>query len=205
MRTSSSAQYVKRHTGQRAKENSAMIAPESFIKTSRENCSKETARIANIILKAAAQNGIVSSKGDSMTIKELIEKAALCDLLEVTIRENGEGKWVYQYKIGEEASCSKYDELYIDGEWKTAPKCFAPNQPLEFRHPCGGGHSLPGRIIPKDPKKAPKEVMELEICDFQAMTVFSKRNYWGIFATAYPKGWTKPIQEEKPTEQMTLF
>lgn len=142
-----------------------------------------------------------------MTVRELLEKTILCDYLEITIRENGEGRWIYQYLVGEEAMTKKYDELLVDGKWRSPEKCFKPNQTMEFRSVCGGGHYLPGRIIPKDPKKAPKEVQDLEINDFQAMTVFSKRNHWGIFASVYPKGWTKPEPERKQeaTEQLTLF
>ena len=140
-----------------------------------------------------------------MTIRELIEKTIFCDYLEITIRKDGEGEWIYQYKVGEDATTSRFEEILIDGKWRSTEKCFKPNQALEFREVIGGGRYLPGRIIPKDPKKAPKEVLDLELNEFQAMTVFSKRNRWGIFATAYPKGWTAPEPERKQTEQLTLF
>lgn len=136
-----------------------------------------------------------------MTIGELIEKTIFCDYLDVTIRENGEGKWIYQYCVGENAQNCKYDDVLINGKWVRTEKNLYFKEPTEFRKPNG----LLGKIIPKKPEKAPKEVLELEINEFQAMTVFSERNRWGIFATAYPKGWTKPEPEQKPTNQMTLF
>ena len=142
-----------------------------------------------------------------MTVGELLEKSIFCGYLEVTVRENGAGQWIYRYIVGEEAKIGKNDELFIKDKWTCFEKCITPDDVYEFRSVCGGGHYLNGRIIPKKVEKTPKEVLQLEISDWRCMDLWCKKSEWGLYVTAYPKGWTKPepIQKPKDTEQMTLF
>ena len=139
-----------------------------------------------------------------MTVRELLEKTIFCDYLEITIRENGEGRFIYEYRVGEAAQNSKYDEIRIKNEWKRADKCATFSEPVEVRTPNGTNY-LYKKIIPKKPEKAPKEILDLEISYFRPTYLHSMDNKWGIWATAYPKGWTAPEPERKPTEQLTLF
>lgn len=138
-----------------------------------------------------------------MTVAELLEKSYFCDYLEVTIRENGEGQWIYQYIIGENVRLGVYSEVNINGEWRRANGII--DKACEYRKPISGGRFLNGKVFPKEPKKSPKEVMELEISEWRCMTIWSERDRWGLFITAFPKGWTKPLPEQKETEQMTLW
>lgn len=140
-----------------------------------------------------------------MTVGELLEKSIFCGFLEVTIRENGCGQWIYRYIVGEKAIVGKYDQLNIKGEWKCFEKCITPDETCEFRTNVGGGHYLVGKIIPKKVEKTPKEVLQLEVSDWRCMDLWCERSEWGLYITAYPKGWTKPEPEQKPTNQMTLF
>ena len=139
-----------------------------------------------------------------MTVAELLEKSFFCDYLEVTIRENGEGLWIYQYIVGEHVRLGLYTEINVEGEWKSA-RGYVIDKTYEWRKENGGGNKLTGKVFAKEPKKAPKEVMELEVSDWRCMTVWSESNHWGLFITAFPKGWQKPLPEQKPSQQTTLF
>ena len=139
-----------------------------------------------------------------MTVSELLEKSYFCDYLEVTIRKDGEGEWIYRYIVGERVRLGVYDEVNLDEKWKSA-RGIVIDKACEYRNPIGGGRFLTGKVFPKDPKKSPKEVMNLEVSEWRCMTIWSEQNHWGLFITAYPKGWTKPLPEQKPSEQITLF
>ena len=150
-----------------------------------------------------------------MTVQELFEKDLFCDFLEVTVRENGCGKWLYQYRIGENVQNAVHDDMFVDGEWKHMGRCVVPHNRTERKLPNG----LMGVLIPKRPDKAGamKDVADLEVCNFRISHLFCEvehrgRGDWhGLDIMAYPKGWTKPEQprpiknDETELEQISLF
>ncbi len=149
-----------------------------------------------------------------MTVQELFEKDMFCDFLEVTVREDGCGKWLYQYRIGENVTNSVYDDLFINGKWKRFERCVVPSNRTERRTP----NNLKGVLIPKKPEKALKEVGDLEVYGFRISHLFCEIEHrrsgdWhGLAIEAYPKGWQKPEpprllknEEQTDEEQITLF
>lgn len=150
-----------------------------------------------------------------MTVQELFEKDMFCDFLEVTVREDGCGKWLYQYRIGENVTNAVHDDIFVDGEWKHMNRCVVPNKRTERRMPNG----LQGVMIPKNPDKAGalKDVADLEVYGFRISSLFCEIEHkrsgdWhGLAIEAYPKGWVKPepprALKSEPTdeEQITLF
>lgn len=150
-----------------------------------------------------------------MTVQELFEKDMFCDFLEVTVREDGCGKWLYQYRIGANVTNAVHDDIFVDGQWKNMGRCVVPSKRTERRMPNG----LQGVIIPKNPDKAGalKDVADLEVYGFRISSLFCEIEHrrsgdWhGLAIEAYPKGWVKPEQprvlKSEPTdeEQITLF
>ena len=125
-----------------------------------------------------------------MTVKDLLELDIGCDALDITIREEGCSKYIFRYVVGEQASCAVYDEMKINNKWVQFTKCVTPEKITDARTQAGGGHFFEKRIIPKAPKKAPDEVLNLQICSFDITTLWSKKNWHGLRINAYPEGWT---------------
>ena len=146
-----------------------------------------------------------------MTVRELFEKDIFCDYLEVTVRENGGERWIYNYRIGKNVSNAVHDDCKINGEWKHMNRCVVPQKKTERKSPNG----LMGVLIPVAPEKAPKEVMDLEVYNFRFGHLFIEtdhkgRSDWhGLDINAYPKGWSLPeITMPEPLimkNQITLF
>lgn len=137
-----------------------------------------------------------------MTVKELLE-VAWCDGVEIIIRENGDGKWIYAYKIGKEVQVGKYD--YING--KQSGRFFKPEKAVEVCRYDGNCRML---IIPKDVKKLPKEVKDLKVAMFRESYIGPNIEH-GFEINCFPKGFIPPLemlrsdQAKLNTEQLSLF
>ena len=147
-----------------------------------------------------------------MTLVELLE-VAWCDAVEVIVREDGVGQWLYGYKIGKNVKVGKYDYYQNkDGELVQSGKFFHPEKAIEIcRH---DRHCrmlvIPKNIsnLPKDLKHIPKEAQELQVHLFRA-TYIGEGIQHGLEVWCYPKGYVVPVQEiiTKRTDerQFSLF
>lgn len=144
-----------------------------------------------------------------MTVRDLIE-ANDPRAIEVIIRENGCGQWIYAYKIGERVQVGKYD--YISATMKQNVRGFyIPANKVEV---CRHDRHCKCLIIPGPvKKKCPKEVLELEVSTFRFGVVVDdiiRSDHDALAITCYPKGWTMPepaAEKKQPVDenQMTLF
>ncbi len=143
-----------------------------------------------------------------MTVRDLIE-ANDPRAIEVIIREDGCGKWIYAYKVGERVQVGKYD--YISSTMKCSGRFYIPPNKVEVcRH---DGHCkcliIPGPVK----KKCPKEVLELEVAFFRFGSVVDdiiRSDHDALSISCYPKGWTAPepaAEKKRPADdnQLTLF
>ena len=138
-----------------------------------------------------------------MTIGELLDVTPeLCEL-DITIREDGHGRWVHGYEIGKYITVGQgYPEYRYDIE---------EGEKFDSRHRDG---SLPKTFWAIDPHKATKDITSLEICNLQFTHCLMSWKYskeitsWAIkcYILAYPKGWTPPKEQPKvdDSEQMDI-
>lgn len=139
-----------------------------------------------------------------MKIYDLLYSSILCDYLEITIRENGVGKWIYQYIITEHPCLGLYSEVFVKDRWIDS-RSIVISEPLEWRKEVGGGNKLGGLVLPFDPYKVDKVFLNLYVCDWRCMNIHSAQNRWGLFVSAYPDGFSQPIKPKSISNQLTLF
>jgi len=104
-----------------------------------------------------------------MTVKELVDAAIFCDLVEVVIRENGgHGKWIQGYRIGKEAKIYP-SELTLEVRELMGLKSYQSGiydckegDVLDIRR---SAH-LPMKVICRDCHKMPEAIGNLEVADF---------------------------------------
>ena len=110
-----------------------------------------------------------------MTVKELVDAAIFCDVVEIVIRENGgHGKWLQGYRIGKEAKIYPSEltrevrEIMEIESYESKTYNCKPGEVL----PVFKGNNLPMKVICKDVKKIPEEIGNLEVADFIPRKVY---------------------------------
>ena len=110
-----------------------------------------------------------------MTVKELVDAAIFCDVVEIVIRENGgHGKWLQGYRIGKEAKIYPSEltrevrEIMEIESYQSKTYHCKPGEVL----PVFKGNDLPMKVICKDVSKIPEEIGRLEVADFIPRKVY---------------------------------
>lgn len=105
-----------------------------------------------------------------MTIRELLEVSPFCDTIEAVIRKNGRGQWLQGYRVGKNVKVypseqsREFIELKSLKQYGTGSYLLKPGEIIE----CAKiGNNLKMKIICKEPLKAPKEILDLEISHIQ--------------------------------------
>lgn len=104
-----------------------------------------------------------------MTVKELVDAAIFCDVVEIVIRENGgHGKWIQGYRIGKEAKVYPSEltmeirELMGLESYKSKTYYCKTGEVLDVNRAA----ALPMKVICKDVRKMPEEIGNLEVASF---------------------------------------
>ena len=104
-----------------------------------------------------------------MTVKELIDAAIFCDVVEIVIRENdGHGKWMQGYRIGKEAKVFPSEltmevrELMGLKSYESKTYYCKEGEILDVKRSA----CLPMKVICKDVHKLPEAIGALEVADF---------------------------------------
>ena len=137
-----------------------------------------------------------------ITVKDFLD-VAFTDAIEVIIRENGDGQWIYAYEIGKNVHVGKYDYFLQDGKLVCSGKFILPQKSIEV---CRCDFHCKKLIIPKDVRYTPKDVLELEICSFCHSYIPFSDHPFEIWC--YPKGWIAPapVSDKKSDDfQFSLF
>lgn len=140
-----------------------------------------------------------------MTVKELVDVSDFCDILEITVRSEGHGRWIQGYRIGQNVELFPADinpevieKLHLDR--------FARSYVLEEGQEVDTvrGRDLPMKIICKDVHKIPDYIGNLRICCVWPFHVYPlhkntlTKNNHGYDICCYPECWEEP--EDKPKE-----
>lgn len=118
---------------------------------------------------AGSQKDTVYTKGDEMTVKELIEVSPFCDLVEIAVRDQGHGKWVQGYRVGINAKLYpvnlsiKLREKYNLKSYQSRTVDLEEGQEID----CTQGLNLPMKVICKKVTQIPDYIGNLKICDIQ--------------------------------------
>ena len=105
-----------------------------------------------------------------MTIKELLEVSPFCDTIEVVVRKEGHGMWLQGYRVSKNAKIYPVEQsrelIELRGlkEYNLRPAPLRENEVIETVR-IGG--NLKMKIICKEPRQAPNEILNLEICSVQ--------------------------------------
>lgn len=101
-----------------------------------------------------------------MTIRELLEVSPSCDTFEAVIRKNGSGQWLQGYRVGKDVrlypseQSREFIEMMSLNEYGSKSYKLSPNEVIKA---VKIGNNLKMTIICKEPLKAPKEILDLEI------------------------------------------
>ena len=101
-----------------------------------------------------------------MTVRELLETSPNCDTIEVVIRKNGHGQWLQGYRVGKDVrlypseQSREFIEMMSLKEYGSKSYKLSPNEVIKA---VKLGNNLKITIICKEPLKAPKEILDLEI------------------------------------------
>ena len=101
-----------------------------------------------------------------MTVRELLEASPSCDTIEVVIRKNGHGQWLQGYRVGKDVrvypseQTREFIELMSLNTYEGKSYKLSPNEIVKV---VKIGNNLKMTVICKEPLKAPKEILDLEI------------------------------------------
>ena len=141
-----------------------------------------------------------------MTVKELIKVSPSCDLVEITVREHGHGRWIQEYRIGKNAAVypseitEKLKERYQIQTRKRID--LKPGDEVDAMV-----YNYPVKVICRDVSKIPENIGRLKICTVQPRHIpgFHKEammhNDFSYEINCYPDGYTlEPKKKEKPQD-----
>ena len=137
-----------------------------------------------------------------MTVGELLAVSPRIVQVDIEVRANGDGQFIYKYAI------APYIQIYSG--YPSAKYNLDPKERLDFKK-----NTFPATFWAIDPRKA-KEVLDLEIKRVTYSTAFHSylyensdvNNYTCATIKAYPKGWVKPIELDIKADlknQMSIF
>lgn len=148
-----------------------------------------------------------------MTVGELVQAGVFCDVVEVVIRENGNGKWIQGYRVGSkveqfpsECTVELKENLSNSGKiYHYNKHTIGRNSPRmttgEIRDVIIG-NKLPMKIIKKNVELMPEYIASLRVCTYQPrhIPVFHgdtmTHNEFSIDINCYPDGYIEPKKEQ---------
>lgn len=144
-----------------------------------------------------------------ITVVQLLN-CSMADAAEICIRSEGCGEWIYAYRIGKTVQVGKYDYYRDkDGALKPTNNFYVPDKPIEICRHDGHCRML---VIPKDIKKLPKEIRDLEVFLFRESYILCSQHIdHGLLIDCYPKCFVPPLtmlrsdQAKLDERQFTLF
>lgn len=149
-----------------------------------------------------------------MTVKELIDAAPFCDVVEIVVRKEGHGQWIQGYRVGSRAQIYPSEVTAEIRELKGLKEYHSPSVPLndgeiiDFEK-YGLMSRMKMRVICKSCHKVPDYIGRLEVCEFMPRHVpsFHKGNlYHNDFSmeiNCYPDNYAPMIEAaEAKTEQL---
>lgn len=102
-----------------------------------------------------------------MTVKDLVECSFFVKNIEVIIRENGGGTWIQGFRIGKDAMLYRYEHCAEHREQRgmfgTDLYKLKDDEILDAKT----SSNLPMKVMCIEPKKAPKEILDLVVHDYQ--------------------------------------
>lgn len=149
-----------------------------------------------------------------MTVKELIDAAPFCDVVEIVVRKEGHGQWIQGYRIGVNAKIYPSEITAEIRELKGLKEYWNPPIPLEYGEEIdfnriGLLKNLPMRVICKDCHKLPDYIGRLEVSSYQPRHIPSyhkdqlTHNDFDLDINCYPDNYAPMIEAaESKTEQL---
>ena len=135
-----------------------------------------------------------------MTIRDLVEHSLFVKNMEIVVRENGGGLWLYGFRIGKDAKIYPYEacaEHREDrGQFGTDGCKLKEGEVVDVKR--WNWQTKPIKVMCIDPKKAPKEILDLEVKEYQPRHIPSlhgealTHNDFDLEIDCYP-----PEQQEK--------
>ena len=104
-----------------------------------------------------------------MTVRDLVECSLFLKNMEIVVRENGGGKWLQGFRIGKDASiypleaCAEHREER--GLFGTDYYKLKEGETVEVKR--WTWQTVPIKVMCIEPKKAPKEILDLVVKDYQ--------------------------------------
>lgn len=133
-----------------------------------------------------------------MTVQELMNVMAYCDLLEIVVRKTGHGQWIQGYRIGKDAKVFPSEQTIEEIESRSFRRydrktiVLNEGQEVDLRI----GHNLPMKVICKDCHKLPDNIGRLEVCDVLPRNVprfhgdALTHNSFALDVNCYPDNYT---------------
>lgn len=154
-----------------------------------------------------------------MTIKELLEVSPFCDTIEVVVRKVGHGMWLQGYRVSKNAKIYPVEQSREFIEMRGLKSYERHVLPLKDNEEINVVRldGLKMKIICKEPRQAPNEILNLEICSVQPrhIPLYHKEalthNEFSYDIDCYPPAYeiehieTKAIEEKQLEGQMNIF
>ena len=140
-----------------------------------------------------------------MTVKELIDVSPSCDLVEVTVRENGCGKWIQGYRVGKDAKLFPVNLTKEVREKYHLQSYQSKTIPLEEGDEidCINGWDLKMKVICRDVRRLPDNVANLQVSHVQPRHIPSfhrealTNNEFAYDIDCFPDGYVPEIEQPK--------
>ena len=106
-----------------------------------------------------------------MTVRDLVEHAPELEGMEIVVRENGGGRWIQGFRISKHAKLYPADMTiehreqhpWIDESERLIHGVTVPSGEIVDVDRGWAGNKLLTRVMSIEPKKAPKEILDLEV------------------------------------------
>lgn len=154
-----------------------------------------------------------------MKVRDLLEVSPFCDTIEVVIRKEGHGMWLQGYRVSKNAKIYPVEQSreFIEMRGLKSYECHVlplkDNEEINVVRLDG----LKMKIICKEPRQAPNEILNLEICSVQPrhIPLYHKEalthNEFSYDIDCYPPAYeiehieTKAIEEKQLEGQTNIF
>lgn len=140
-----------------------------------------------------------------MTVKELISVSPFCDLVEITVRENGCGKWIQGYRVGKDAKLfpvnltKEIREQYHLQSYQNKTISLEEGDEIDCTH----GYELKMKVICRDVHRIPDNIGNLQIAHIQPRHIPSfhrdalTHNNFEYDLDCFPDGYVPEVEQSK--------
>lgn len=154
-----------------------------------------------------------------MKVRDLLEVSPFCDTIEVVIRKEGHGMWLQGFRVSKNAKVYPVEQSreFIEMRGLKSYELHAlplkENEEVDTERPNG----LKMKIICKEPRQAPNEILNLDICSVQPryIPLYHKEalthNEFSYDIDCYPPAYeiehieTKAIEQKQLEGQTNIF